>query len=342
MNRTTGTTGLLASHIVEQLRLRNQPVRVLVRPNSDRTWLKTQDVEFGDGDITDPASLKDACAGVDVVYHSAAKVGDWGPWEDFERITLGGTRDTLTPASAARARTDRLRDRPGRAGRAQAAARFVLSAMRDGQGRLMHRFCDGQAAVPGFLDDHAFLAWGLLELHQATLDPGHLDAALALADHMAARFADRERGGFFLTADDAESLALRPKDLFDAAVPSGNAVALFVLTALGRLTRRPHLEEAARTVIPAISPLASDYPIGFTYFLSALAFVTGPDALAPVSGDPEAADTTAFLAALRRSRRPGLLINLVPGPGPATVALCRDTTCLPPTGSVAELEKMLL
>jgi len=245
-------------------------------------------------------------------------------------------------AIAALARAARLLDRPELAARAQAAARFVLSAMRDGQGRLLHRFCDGQAAVPGFLDDHAFLAWGLLELHQATLDPGHLDAALALADHMAARFADRERGGFFLTADDAESLALRPKDLFDAAVPSGNAVALFVLTALGRLARRPHLEEAARMVIPAISPLAADYPIGFTHFLSALAFVTGPDALATVSGDPEAADTTAFLAALRRSRRPGLLVNLVPGPGPATVALCRDTTCLPPAGSVAELEKMLL
>ena len=48
-----------------------------------------------------PASLKAACEGVDTVYHSAAKVGDWGPWEDFERVTIGGTRNLLEAAIAA-------------------------------------------------------------------------------------------------------------------------------------------------------------------------------------------------------------------------------------------------
>lgn len=104
MNLVTGATGLLGSHIVEQLRLRGAPVRVLVRSGSDRTWLETQGVEFAEGDVTDPRSLERACRGVDVVYHSAARVGDWGPWDEFQRITIDGTRNLVEAAVAAHVR----------------------------------------------------------------------------------------------------------------------------------------------------------------------------------------------------------------------------------------------
>lgn len=104
MNLVTGASGLLGSHIVEQLRKRNLPVRVLVRPGSDRTWLQSQGVEFAEGDITDAASLKRAFQGVEAVYHSAARVGDWGPWEEFQAITIDGTRKMLEAASAAKVR----------------------------------------------------------------------------------------------------------------------------------------------------------------------------------------------------------------------------------------------
>ncbi|TWT40888.1 3 beta-hydroxysteroid dehydrogenase/Delta 5--_4-isomerase [Phycisphaerae bacterium RAS1] len=104
MNLVTGATGLLGSHIVEQLRKRNMPVRVLVRRGSDPSWLLTQGVEFVDGDVTDRESLRRACEGVDVVYHAAARVGDWGPWADFQRITIDGTQNILDAAVAARVR----------------------------------------------------------------------------------------------------------------------------------------------------------------------------------------------------------------------------------------------
>ncbi len=104
MNLVTGATGLLGSHIVEQLRKRGQPVRALVRRGSDTSWLRTQGVEFAEGDVTDKASLQAACRGCDVVYHSAAKVGDWGPWEDFQRITIDGTANTIDAAIEARVR----------------------------------------------------------------------------------------------------------------------------------------------------------------------------------------------------------------------------------------------
>ena len=101
MNLVTGATGLLGSHLVEQLRLRGRPVRVLVRPGSDTEWLRTQDVAFVEGDLSDAAALQKACAGVNVVYHAAARVGDWGPWPDFVKVTIEGTRNLATAAAAA-------------------------------------------------------------------------------------------------------------------------------------------------------------------------------------------------------------------------------------------------
>jgi len=101
MNLITGGTGLLGSHIVEQLRRRGEAVRVLVRPQSDVSWLKSHDVEFAQGDLSDPASLERACQGVATVYHAAARVGDWGPWRDFVKITIEGTRNLAAAAAAA-------------------------------------------------------------------------------------------------------------------------------------------------------------------------------------------------------------------------------------------------
>ncbi len=104
MNLVTGATGLLGSHIVEQLRRRGAPVRVLVRRGSDRSWLATQGVEFAEGDVTDAESLRKACAGCEVVYHSAARVGDWGPWEEFRQITIEGTQNIVNASIEAKVR----------------------------------------------------------------------------------------------------------------------------------------------------------------------------------------------------------------------------------------------
>lgn len=100
MNMVTGATGLLGSHIVEQLRKAGQPVRALVRPTSDTAWLQQQDVELVEGDVADAESVRRACEGCSHVYHSAAKVGDWGPWEEFERITIGGTQNIIDACAA--------------------------------------------------------------------------------------------------------------------------------------------------------------------------------------------------------------------------------------------------
>jgi 2-alkyl-3-oxoalkanoate reductase len=98
MNLVTGATGLLGSHIVEQLRRRERPVRALVRPGADVRWLKTQDVEMISGDLNDLATIRRACQGVQCIYHAAARVGDWGPWEEFVKVTIEGTHNVFDAA----------------------------------------------------------------------------------------------------------------------------------------------------------------------------------------------------------------------------------------------------
>jgi nucleoside-diphosphate-sugar epimerase len=98
MNLITGATGLLGSHIAEQLIAAGEPVRALVRPTSRTDFLESIGAELVTGDVTDPASIESAISGVKRVYHAAAKVGDWGPWEQFQKITIEGTRNMLTAA----------------------------------------------------------------------------------------------------------------------------------------------------------------------------------------------------------------------------------------------------
>lgn len=101
INLVTGGTGLLGSHFVEQLVKRGRRVRALVRPGSDTRFLVSQGAELVEGDLSDAESLARACEGVSTVYHSAARVGDWGPWEEFVNITIEGTRKLLQAATAA-------------------------------------------------------------------------------------------------------------------------------------------------------------------------------------------------------------------------------------------------
>ncbi len=101
MNLVTGATGLLGSHIVEKLVQAGEPVRALVRPSSDTSFLESQGVELAVGDVTEPDTLPAALEGVRTVYHAAAKVGDWGPWHEFQAISIDGTANMLSAATRA-------------------------------------------------------------------------------------------------------------------------------------------------------------------------------------------------------------------------------------------------
>lgn len=97
----TGATGFLGSHIVERLVRDGRRVRVLARPSSDTRFLDSLGVEKITGDLTDPSSVERACRDVEVVYHAAAKVGDWGPRREFERDIVEATRNLAQAAQQA-------------------------------------------------------------------------------------------------------------------------------------------------------------------------------------------------------------------------------------------------
>jgi len=101
--------------------------------------------------------------------------------------------------------------------------------------RLLHRWRDGEAAIDGMLSDHAFLAWGALELYRCTQDVQYLDHACSLMDRVIADFKSAD-GGFDMTSKQAEALLFTPSEFSDMALPSGNSVALLVFTELARYT----------------------------------------------------------------------------------------------------------
>ncbi|HZT80349.1 MAG TPA: NAD-dependent epimerase/dehydratase family protein [Gemmataceae bacterium] len=100
-NVITGATGLLGSHVAERLARRGEAVRALVRPASDTTFLRQLGVELFPGDLHDPDSLRRCVEGADIVYHCAARVGDWGPWSLYQREVIDATRNVLDACRAA-------------------------------------------------------------------------------------------------------------------------------------------------------------------------------------------------------------------------------------------------
>ncbi len=95
----TGATGFLGGHLTEAALARGWTVRTLARPSSDTTLLSSQAVTIVRGDLGDPATVREALQGVDIVFHCAAKVGDWGPVEDYRATNVEATRALLEACS---------------------------------------------------------------------------------------------------------------------------------------------------------------------------------------------------------------------------------------------------
>ena len=235
-------------------------------------------------------------------------------------------------------------------------AEFLLGTLSAPDGGLYRTHRAGRSAIPGFLDDHAQVANGLLELYAATGELRWLREARRLALLAAERFGDHERGGFYETAADGEQLVARPKELDDNPTPSGNATLGMVLLRLARLDDDPALEERAAQVVRLLGELLQRAPVGFGAALSLLDALTAePRTLAVVgepsedlarvaraSFDPDLALVFAGDGTDGDGWRPALLEGkLAPADGQAEAYLCRGTHCLPPTADPAELEALL-
>jgi uncharacterized protein YyaL (SSP411 family) len=164
---------------------------------------------------------------------------------------------------------------------AAASAGFLLSELRDGDGRLLHCWRAGQARHHAFLDDHASLCNALITLHETMLPSPSgrgaggegsrwLDEAVRLADAMLALFQDAEGGGFFYTPSDHEPLITRKKDVVDSPVPSSTGLAVMALLRLSRHTGREDYAQAAEETLRVNMELMSRASLGDAQLLLGL------------------------------------------------------------------------
>ncbi len=246
---------------------------------------------------------------------------------------------------------------------AQGAIRAVQSVMTHmvrEDGRLLHRYRDGEAVLPAYAADYAFLTWGLLELYEATFEVSWLRHALALTRDLIRYFWDTEKGGFFSTSDDAEELLVRQKEIYDGAIPSANSVATWNLLRLGRLTEDIDLEQMALGISRAFAASVEQSPMAHTQLMVALDFALGPTYEVVIAGRSGADDTSAMLSAVQAHFSPNKVVLFRPEgewtniaeiapfveyqpslEGRATAYVCLNHRCELPTTEVEEMIRLL-
>ena len=189
------------------------------------------------------------------------------------RIAPGRDEKQLTSWNALAIRglaiAGRALDRPELSIAASKAVDFIKDNLLV-DGRLLASYKDGKARFPAYLDDHAFLLDALLELLQSDWNTKNLRFAVQLADSIIEHFEDTERGAFFFTANDHESLIHRPKSLADEALPSGNGVAAIALQRLGFLLGETRYLDAAERTLRGAWQAIQEYPHGHVTLLTAL------------------------------------------------------------------------
>jgi uncharacterized protein YyaL (SSP411 family) len=161
---------------------------------------------------------------------------------------------------------------------AEKAANFVLDRMRSPKGELLRTYRAGQAKIPGYLEDYAYLSEGLLALFAATHEPRWQQAARSLTDEQIRLFWDEQSKGFYFTSKDHEALIARTRNAFDAALPSANAVSVRNLIRLASLSGDAHYRELARQTLEAFAPSLAKAPRSLPVMALALEeYLDNPD-----------------------------------------------------------------
>ena len=258
---------------------------------------------------------------------------------------------------AAMARAGLVLNEPRYLRAAERAAAFLGQNLKDGSGRLLACWRKGEAAHPGKLEDYAFCAWGLLELYGASFRAEFLQAACDLAHLLLELFFDRRQGGFYPYAKDGEQLITRTKEVYDGAMPSGNAAAALVLSRLARLTGETCWREAADLQLSYLAGAVEGDPAAHSFTLLTMLEELWPTAELVCAAEKR---PDALLAFLREKPRPGLTV-LVKTPAEETLLaacapftghypipetgeryyLCRGKHCASPVSTTAELEKLM-
>jgi uncharacterized protein YyaL (SSP411 family) len=237
---------------------------------------------------------------------------------------------------------------------ARRTAEFLLTRMRDPAGRLFRTFKGGVARLPGTLDDHAYVADGLIALYEATGEARWLEEAHRLTELCVRLFCDARERAFYVTAADDPGLIERPVSLHDGAVPSGMSVCLENLVRLGDATGERAWVELAEGVLRNFHDSALGSPHGFANFLCALDLAEEPPVEVVLAGPADGAAALGRAVAqvylpnrmiVHASQAPALLAPLLAGKGAvdgrAAAWVCRAFACERPETDPARLRDRL-
>ncbi len=225
-------------------------------------------------------------------------------------------------------------------------------------GLLLHSYKDGQAKLLGFLDDYAFTAIGLLDMYEALFDASALERAIALGGIMLRDFWDEKGGGFFSTGVSHEKLISRAKPIFDASIPSGNAMATQLLLRLYHMTGDDRYNQHAERVLRSYYDAMESQPFGFAHLLCALDFYLEKAKEVVIVGERGEPRVDELLMKIHSVYQPNMTIQLASPSEPLenrsallrgksqvggnpTVYVCQNYTCSAPATSWDELRPLI-
>jgi uncharacterized protein YyaL (SSP411 family) len=219
-------------------------------------------------------------------------------------------------------------------------ATFIINKLRRNDGRILRSYLNGASDVPGFLEDYAFLAGGMLDLFEATLDQNWLTEARTLAEGILSLFRDHDSGEFTLIGHDAEQMPVRVSSDHDGVTPSALARTAHLLYRLAWIDDKPELLDCARAALDGIRTDITQNPLGHLGALQTLTLLSTEPTTATFSGDTGSAETFALNMALHSHAIRNLIIRSEKGPSPLSLSLCVPGTCYPAVATVDELNRL--
>ena len=240
---------------------------------------------------------------------------------------------------------------------AEANGAFLLEQLHV-EGRLLRTWRDGRAHLKGYLEDHALLILGLLALHEATFSHRWLRAAVELTDEMLSLFWSEEQQTLFDTGSDHEALVVRPRNIFDNAVPSGSSTAAEALLLMGMATGESEYTRKGTLLLRSVRDFMAQHPMGFGHWLCALDLYLSKPTEVAVVGDPKDPTAASLLRAIHGHYFPNrVLVGLRPNEseplntpllegrtavnGSPTAYVCHQYACELPTNDPETLKKLL-
>ncbi len=198
---------------------------------------------------------------------------------------------------------------------------------------------NGNRSGKGFIDDYAFYAFALINLYEATLDKNHLDKAVTLTQRAIDNFYDKDNGGFYLYGSENEQLIVKPKEVYDNAIPSGNSVMCYNLLKLSSHITSEKLSVISEQQMNFMAGHAEQYPGAFCFYLLSVIMH-----IYPLKKIVCVLSEKSDIELIKAEKRDNANLIILENPteeyklqnGKTTFYVCDNHTCYPPTNDIRE------